>query len=240
MLKWYKKENNIQLMKAYKDINKFEVGIDEAGRGCLFGRVYVGATILPHNFQEQLDEEYNGKLKLRDSKKVSEKNRKILRKLIEERAIDYSVCYAENTEVDNLNILRCTLNTMHKCVDHLTLKPDFILVDGDKFNRYKDQNGDEINYECITGGDDKYLSIAAASILAKEYRDEYIYNMCEDHPILKEYDIHNNKGYGTQKHRDKIKELGSTEWHRNTFGICKQLYQQEQLGEIFYAKDIKH
>ena len=215
-------------MKAYKDIDRFEVGIDEAGRGCLFGRVYVGAVVLPHDFQERLDEEYCGKLRLRDSKKVSEKNRAILRKLIEERAIDYSVCYAENTEIDDINILKCTLNTMHKCVDTLTLKPDFILVDGDKFYPYEG-----IEHECVTGGDDTYLSIAAASILAKEYRDEYIRNVCEEHPILKEYDIHNNKGYGTQKHRDKIKELGTTEWHRQTFGICKE-------GIIFTMADAKN
>jgi ribonuclease HII len=209
-------------MKPYKNIENLEVGIDEAGRGCLFGRVYVGSAILPDDFQEQLDKEYNGKLQLRDSKKVNEKNRALLRKLIEERAIDYSVCYAEHDEIEDLNILYCTLKTMHKCVDTLTLKPDYILVDGDKFNKYKDEDGKEIKHECVTGGDDKYHSIAAASILAKEYRDEYIRNMCEEHPILKEYDIPNNKGYGTQKHRDKIKELGNTEWHRKTFGICKE------------------
>ena len=208
-------------MLAYKDLNKIEVGIDEAGRGCLFGRVYVGAVILPHDFQEKIDIEYNGKLKLKDSKKVSKKNRKILRKLIEERATDYSVCYEENTEIDNINILRCTLNTMHKCIDNLKIKPEFILVDGDKFNKYKDSNGNYIEHECVISGDNTYLSIAAASILAKEHRDEYIINLCEINPKLKDYDIHNNKGYGTKKHIDKIKEIGITELHRETFGICK-------------------
>jgi len=203
-------------MKPYKNFEKLELGIDEAGRGCLFGRVYVGAVILPYDFQERLNEEYNGKLQLKDSKKVSEKNRKILRELIEKRAIDYVVCYAEHYEIDEFNILQTTLNTMHECVDKIKIKPNFILVDGDKFIPYNN-----IEHECVTSGDNTYHSIAAASILAKEYRDEYIKNICEEFPILKEYDIHKNKGYGTEKHRNKIKELGIQNGHRRTFGICK-------------------
>ncbi len=203
-------------MKPFKDFDNLEMGIDEAGRGCLFGRVYVGGAILPYDFQERLDEEFNKKLQLRDSKKVNEKDRKLLRKIIEERAIDYVVCYAEHYEVDEYNILQTTLNTMHECVNQIKIKPNFLLVDGDKFIPYKG-----IKHECIKGGDNYYHSIAAASILAKEYRDEYIKNLCEENPILKEYDIHNNKGYGTEVHRKKIKELGNQYGHRKTFGICK-------------------
>ena len=203
-------------MLSCKNEDKLEVGIDEAGRGCLFGRVYVGAVILPKTFQEDLDLEFGGKLKLRDSKKVSEKNRNKLRKLIEERAIDYSVCYSEHYEIDEFNILQCTLDTMHNCIDKLTIKPNYILVDGDKFNKYKG-----IDHECVKGGDDTYYNIAAASILAKVYRDEYIKDLCEKNEILKEYGIHNNKGYGTKEHTDKIEESGIVYGHRKTFGICK-------------------
>ena len=153
-------------MKPFKNFDKLEMGIDEAGRGCLFGRVYVGGVILPYDFQERLDEEFNKKLQLRDSKKVNEKDRKLLRKLIEERAIDYIVCYAEHYEVDEFNILQTTLNTMHECVNQIKIKPNFLLVDGDKFIPYKG-----IEHECVKGGDNTYHSIAGASILAKEYRD---------------------------------------------------------------------
>ena len=134
---------------------------------------------------------------------------------MKKRAIDY-VYYAEHYEIDEFNILQTTLNTMHECINQIKIKPDFILVDGDKFIPYNN-----IKHECVTSGDNTYHSMAETSILAKEYRDEYIKNICEKFPILKEYDIHNNKGYGTEKHRNKIKELGIQNGHRRTFGICK-------------------
>ena len=130
----------------------------------------------------------------------------------------------DNEEIDKYNILKTTLKGMHKCVDNITdeIDIDTILVDGNQFNFYMDKKGECINHVCIINGDDTYKSIASASILAKVNRDNYINNLCEEYPELKKYDIHNNKGYGTKKHIDAIKEYGITKWHRKSFGICKE------------------
>ncbi len=199
--------------------NVIEAGIDEAGRGCLSGRVYVGAVILPRKFS---DEKYK---EIKDSKKISKKKRIELRDYIEKNAIAYSVCYAEPNEIDAKNILATTLDTMHACVDKLIekgTKPDLILVDGDRWKIYSTKDGDVIPNQLIKGGDNKYYSIAAASILAKVYHDEYVQNLCEQNPDYQKYDWLNNMCYGTQKHRDAIKKYGITKHHRKSFGICKE------------------
>ena len=201
----------------YSDDNTIlEAGIDEAGRGCLSGRVYVGAVILPNDI---LDEKYK---EIKDSKKLSKKKRKELRQYIEDIAIAFNVSYAEPNEIDNKNILQATLNTMHLAVEGLDIKPDILLVDGDRWNIYTTPDGDVIPHQLIKGGDNKYYSIAAASILAKVYHDEYVENLCKETPDYLKYDWLNNMCYGTKKHIEAIKKYGITKHHRKTFGICKQ------------------
>tara|TARA_B110000967_G_C18839829_1_gene538741 strand:+ start:910 stop:1506 length:597 start_codon:yes stop_codon:yes gene_type:complete len=191
-----------------------EVGIDEAGRGPLFGRVYVGAVIIPP------DETFNQSF-IKDSKKLSERKRLIAYDFIKENAIDYTSFYYDEKEVDEKNIFNATYEGMHKALDRLLVQPDHILVDGIYFPIYM-QNNIIIPYTCIEKGDNKYLSIAAASIVAKVERDKYIYDLCDNHPELVEnYSINQNKGYGTKKHIEGIKLHGITKWHRKTFGICK-------------------
>ena len=196
--------------------DKLEAGLDEAGRGCLFGRVYVAAVILPHDIVEEKG------LIIRDSKKVSKKKRAKLRKFIEENAIDYCVAYSESHEIDEYNILKTTMNTMHKSIDGLKIRPKFLLIDGNYFIPYK--NGDEqIDHRCIIDGDNSFKAIAAASILAKEYHDEYIGKLCKENPEYMKYDLHHNKGYGTRTHIEAIEKYGITPEHRRTFGICKRI-----------------
>lgn len=206
------------MLKLYLDDdpeNK-EVGIDEAGRGCLSGRVYVAGVIFPKEID---DAKY---LEIKDSKKLSRKKRAELREFIEKTALAYNVEYSEPDEIDDINILNATLKTMHKVVDGLNIKPDTILVDGNQFNIYTDSNGDVIPHQLVKGGDNLYYSIAAASILAKVYHDEYVQKLCDENPEYDKYDWRNNMCYGTQKHRDAIQEYGITKHHRKTFGICKR------------------
>lgn len=205
------------MLTQYYEKNKIELGIDEAGRGCLFGPVVIGSVIW-------LDEDPEPNLEIKDSKKCSLKKRKELREYIEDNSILFSVKFLDNDYIDKYNILESTLNGMHKCVDSIVqnINIDTILVDGNKFNPYFDDNDNHIPHICVIGGDDTYKSIASASILAKDYRDEYILNLVKENPELEKYDIQNNKGYGTKKHLDAIKEYGLTKWHRKTFGICKK------------------
>ena len=201
-------------MNQFYEKGKVEVGIDEAGRGCLLGPVCVGAVIM--NDISLLPPPYE----IRDSKKCSPKKRAVLREYIEENAITYNIQMISESDIDKLNILQATMKGMHQCLDDITsvLNIDKILVDGTYFPIYTDKYTFEtIPHICIPGGDDKYLNIAAASILAKEYRDEYIVNLCKDNPILYNYDIVNNKGYGTKSHMNALKDLGSTQWHRKSF-----------------------
>ena len=201
-----------------KNNKLIECGIDEAGRGCLAGRVYVAGVILDEKNQE--DELFK---QIKDSKKLSRKKRHELRQYIENTAIDYSVQYSDNKLIDEINILQATLNTMHKVIDNIKTKPELVLVDGNHFNTYTDLNGEVIPHQLIKGGDNKFYSIAAASILAKEYHDEYIKKLCQDYPDLNKYDWCNNMAYGTKKHIVAIEKYGISIHHRKTFGICKNL-----------------
>ena len=209
----------IRMLLAYHNKNCLEVGIDEAGRGPMFGRVYVGAAILPSddNFDHSL---------MKDSKKFgkSKKGQKELLhayNYIKENAIAWSSYWMSEKEIDEINIYQATHKAMHIVLQKLSVIPEHILVDGDKFYPYKEK-GTIIPYTCVPGGDNKYSSIAAASIIAKVERDAYIVNLCKEHPELVErYDLLNNKGYGTKKHLLGIEQYGISEWHRKSFGICK-------------------
>ena len=204
-------------MEQYYEKDKLELGIDEAGRGCLFGPVSVAGVIW-------LDEEPDLSIEIKDSKKLSLKKRLLAYDYILENSIANSSVLIHHDDIDKDNILTSTLKGMHKCVDNILdyISIDTILVDGNQFKLYMDKNGECVNHQCVINGDNMYKSIAAASILAKVNRDNYILNLCEEYPELKKYDIHNNKGYGTKKHLDAIKEYGITKWHRKTFGICKE------------------
>jgi len=206
------------MIKPYQEENRLEAGIDEAGRGCLFGRVYIASVILPPDIEE-LCKEYN--IKIRDSKKMNKNEHIRVCHFIEENALDYSIIYKEAYEIDSINILQATVLGMHECIDSLQIKPEKILVDGNYFPFYKDENGKWIEHECIIKGDNTYMSIAAASILAKRYKDKYIQDLVRDEPDLLKYDLLNHYGYGTTTHIDAIKKYGITKYHRKTFGICK-------------------
>ena len=189
------------LMKKFSKF-KHEAGIDEAGRGSLAGPVTAAAVILGKNFK--------GK-NLDDSKRLSQIKRLELRKFIEKNALAYSVAFVSSYQIDKNNILSSTFKAMHKSIEGLNIEPDFILVDGNLFKPYKD-----LKYKCIIRGDQKYQNIAAASILAKTYRDEYMSNL---HIKFPEYDWVKNKGYGTKFHIDMIMKFGRTKYHRKSFQI---------------------
>ncbi len=194
--------------------DSLEAGVDEAGRGPLFGRVYVGTAILP-------PEDFDHSL-MRDSKKLSERKRLVAFDYIKENAIDWSVAYFDENEIDNVNIFNATYGAMHKALDNLQVRPEIVLVDGSHFIPYTYENK-KVSHICITKGDDTYSSIAAASILAKVSRDNYITDLCDKYENLNLfYDISSNKGYGTSKHIEGIKQHGISKWHRKTFGICRE------------------
>ena len=204
-------------LNQYYQKDNIEVGIDEAGRGCLFGPVCIAAVIWPKEDPED-------SIIIKDSKKCTEKYRNKCYDYIIKNAIQYSIQLVDNNEIDKKNILKCTLDGMHECLDNIDEKDNFdmILIDGNNFPIYYSKSKDEyIDHKCIIKGDDKYKSIAAASILAKTYRDNYIIDLVKQNPELEKYDIQNNKGYGTKKHMEAIKEHGITKWHRKTFKPCK-------------------
>lgn len=203
------------MLKQYLDGTKIEVGIDEAGRGCLFGPVTVAAVIWPQ-------EDPDPTLEIKDSKKVGEKKRLILKDYIENNAIAWSVQFISHEEIDKFNILQATMKGMHKCIDEIReqLEIDTILVDGNSFKMYTDENLDCMDHVCVVNGDNTYKSIAAASILAKTHRDNYILELSKDNPELEKYGIPKNKGYGTKVHMDALKEYGSTHGHRMSFKPC--------------------
>ena len=210
------------LNKFYnEDSEILEIGIDEAGRGPLFGRVYTGAVILPKDVDFDFD-------KMKDSKKFSSvKKINEVAEYIKEKALAWSVTYNDEKVVDNINIRQSVLSSMHNSIKNVMDNDNeyLLLVDGNDFRPYMMFKDDEylpVKHICIEGGDNKYCAIAAASILAKTERDKYIEELCEENPELKErYGIDKNKGYGTKTHLDGIKNFGITKWHRKTYGICK-------------------
>ena len=196
-------------LKNYKHKDLIEVGCDEAGRGCLAGPVFAAAVILPKNLKAP---------ELDDSKKISSNKRKELRKFIEEKAIAFKVIEISPEKIDEINILNASILGMQQAVLTLKTRPEYILVDGNRFKKTEN-----IPYECIIKGDGKYKAIAAASILAKVERDNYIGEICEKYPELDQnYGLLKNKGYGTAQHMQGIKDHGISEFHRKTFGICRQ------------------
>ncbi len=182
-----------------------EVGTDEAGRGCLSGPVVAAAVILPQDFEHPF---------LNDSKLLSEKKRKELRPFIEENALAFSVSFIDNQEVDDINVLQASITGMHRAIEGLTVEPEFIIVDGNKFNLYKD-----IPHETIVKGDAKFMSIAAASVLAKTYRDDFMEKIHEEYPF---YNWKKNKGYPTKEHRNAIRTHGVTQYHRLSFKLLPE------------------
>lgn len=196
--------------------NKFiEAGLDEAGRGCFAGPVYAAAVLLPKDFYHPL---------LNDSKQLTKEQREYLRPVIEKESIAYAVARVDNDEIDRINILQATFKAMHLALNRLKSKPDILLVDGNRFKPYK-----KIPHYCIIKGDGIYASIAAASVLAKTYRDEYMLQLHKKHTI---YCWNNNKGYGTPEHRNAIKEHGLCRYHRRSFNIYTVKVTQEDISEI--------
>lgn len=181
---------------------RVEAGCDEAGRGCLAGAVYAAAVVLPTDYKNEW---------LNDSKQLTEKQRYALREVIQQDALAWSVGVVTPEEIDKINILKASFLAMHRAVDGLGLRPEHLLIDGNRFTPYP-----EIPHTTVVKGDGKYLSIAAASILAKTYRDDYMNRLHEEFPY---YDWNHNKGYPTKKHRAAIKEHGTTPYHRLTFNL---------------------
>ena len=189
---------------------KIEAGCDEAGRGCLAGNVYAAAVILPDNYQNEL---------LNDSKQLSEKRRYQLREIIERDAVAWAVGIVTPEEIDKINILNASILAMHRALDQLKVRPEAIIVDGNRFKPYRsvvDDSPVNIPHTTIIKGDGKYLSIAAASILAKTYRDNYMNKLAEEYP---QYDWLSNKGYPTKKHREAIRQYGTTPYHRMSYNL---------------------
>ena len=182
-----------------------EAGTDEAGRGCLCGPVVAAAVILPENFKHPF---------LNDSKQLSEKQRKELKPFIEENALSFGVSFVSEKEVDQINVLQASITGMHRSVAQLNPQPEYIIVDGNKFKPYQ-----EIPNQTIVKGDAKFLSIAAASVLAKTYRDEFMAQIHQEYPM---YNWKQNKGYPTKQHRAAIREFGITKYHRKTFKLLPE------------------
>jgi ribonuclease HII len=190
------------MLKPFYQSKLIEAGCDEAGRGCLAGPVFAAAVILPKKFFHPL---------LNDSKQVTEKNRNELRKIIEDKAIAFAVASIDNNEIDEINILRASFKAVHIAIDQLQKKPQLLLMDGNRFIPYK-----KTPHHCIIKGDGIYMSIAAASILAKTYRDEYMLQLHEEFP---QYGWQQNKGYGTAFHRNAIAGYGQCKYHRKSFHL---------------------
>ncbi|MEO7119757.1 MAG: ribonuclease HII [Ginsengibacter sp.] len=180
----------------------FEAGLDEAGRGCFAGPVYAAAVVLPKNFYHPM---------LNDSKQLTKEEREQMRPVIEKESLAFSVASVNNNEIDRINILQASFKAMHLALNKLNYKPGILLIDGNRFKVYK-----KMPHHCIIKGDGMYASIAAASILAKTYRDDYMTSLHEKHKV---YCWHNNKGYGTREHRNAINEHGLCRYHRKSFNI---------------------
>lgn len=193
------------MLKKQHSKFQLECGTDEAGRGCLAGPVTAAAVILPRNFRNKL---------INDSKKLNSLNRFQLREIIEKKAVAFSVQHIYMEEIDQINILNASILAMHESINCLQTRPEFIAVDGNRFKNYR-----EIPHECIIKGDGKYLNIAAASILAKTYRDEFMTRIHEEFPM---YNWKQNKGYPTAEHREAIKNYGPTKYHRKSFRLLPE------------------
>ena len=190
------------MLKSHYYEGLIEAGCDEAGRGCLAGSVYAAAVILPSDYQNEL---------LNDSKKLTAKKRYALREEIERDAIAWAVGIVTPEEIDKMNILNASFLAMHRALDQLQVRPEAVIVDGNRFKPYQD-----LPSTTIVKGDGKYLSIAAASILAKTYRDDYMLSLAEEYP---QYDWQSNMGYPTKKHRQAIREHGITPYHRKSYNL---------------------
>ena len=190
------------MLKSHYYEGKIEAGCDEAGRGCLAGSVYAAAVILPENYQNDL---------LNDSKQLTEKKRYQLREIIQRDAVALAVGIVTPEEIDKINILNASILAMHRALDQLQVRPEAIIVDGNRFKKYM-----ELPHTTIVKGDGKYLSIAAASILAKTYRDDYMNLLAKEYP---QYDWLSNKGYPTKKHREAIRQYGITPYHRKSYNL---------------------
>ena len=192
------------LLRNLKDCDH-ECGTDEAGRGCIAGPVTAAAVILPKHFENEF---------LKDSKKLTHQKRLLLKKIIENDCASYGITHIFMETIDEINILNSSILAMHKSIEKLSPEPEHIIVDGNRFKPFKN-----IAYECIVKGDDKYLSIAAASILAKTYRDEYMESIHEEYPM---YNWKKNKGYPTKEHREAIRKYGITKYHRKSFKLLPE------------------
>jgi ribonuclease HII len=190
------------MLKSFHTKNIIEAGCDEAGRGCLAGPVVAAAVILPNNFRNKL---------LNDSKQLSEKQREALKPVIMKKALAYAIGVVWQDEIDEINILKASFLAMHRAIDQLKIKPESLLIDGNRFTKYPD-----IEHHCIIKGDSKYMSIAAASILAKTYRDGLMDDLDKEFP---NYNWKKNKAYPTKEHRTAIKEYGACKFHRMTFKL---------------------
>jgi ribonuclease HII len=206
------------------NVTVVEIGVDEAGRGPMFGRVYTGAAVLPKSMAA-----FNHAL-MKDSKKFhSEKKIREVAAYIKTNALAWAVGWADETVIDAINIRNATHQAMHMAIKEImtklqpTVEQTLLLIDGNDFTPFVHQeNANVLSHVCIEGGDNTYSCIAAASILAKVARDDYIAELCQQDPsLITRYDLLKNKGYGTKKHMDGIKQYGITPWHRKTFGICK-------------------
>ena len=193
---------------------KIEAGCDEAGRGCLAGSVYAAAVILPDGYQNEL---------LNDSKQLSEKKRYQLREIIQRDAVAWAVGIVTPEEIDKINILNASILAMHRALDQLKVRPEAVIVDGNRFKKYQD-----LPHTTIVKGDGKYLAIAAASILAKTYRDDYMNELAKEYP---QYDWLSNKGYPTKKHREAIKQFGITPYHRKSYNLLGDGQLSLDFGE---------
>lgn len=193
------------MLQSYYQKDCLEAGCDEAGRGCLAGPVFAAAVILPNDYSNNL---------LNDSKKLSVKLRYKLRDHIKKEAISYSVAYIDNQAIDEINILKASIKAMHLALDQLETRPKHIIIDGNRFYPYK-----SVPYKCIVKGDASFYSIAAASVLAKTYRDDYMQNISKEYP---QYLWHQNKGYPTKQHREAIRKYGVTKYHRRSFHLLDQ------------------
>ena len=200
------------MLKPYRTEGIIEAGCDEAGRGCLAGDVYAAAVILPPDFENKL---------LNDSKQLTEAQRYQLREIIQRDAVAWAVGIVTAAEIDKINILRASILAMHRAVDALKVRPEHLLIDGNKFSPYPGTP-----HTTIVKGDATYMSIAAASILAKTYRDDYMLALAGEYPM---YDWQNNKGYPTAKHRAAIREYGTTPYHRTSFNLLGNEPKQLEL-----------